>query len=376
MIIMKILYYFCGEGLGHTSRTIAAGKILLKEHEVIFASYGYAREFAISKGLDVIEVPSEIKLIGKKGALDIQESIVTTIKKMDVSSALSHQKLIKKEKPDLIISDSFFSPAIIAKMQGIPFWMILNQTNIDRFFSDRNEALRWIGNAVKQINYTILGYVDKILIPDFPAPFTICEKNILLSPQLTEKTEYIGPLIQKNISEVIVKKNNKKRVFGFVRGFGHDNQAIKKLVNVAKELRDYEFDLVIGEGQDEIEKLPNLRVYDKMSDPFPLMANASVIICGGGHSTLMEAVSMGKPIVSVPYNFHFEQESNAAMIQELGLGTKIDYRTPEIMLKELIVDHATNSEMQKKTQRMARFAITLDGRKKLLEMAKEFENKL
>ena len=42
---MKISYFFCGEGLGHATRTIAAAEELTKIHEVNFYSCGYAKEF-------------------------------------------------------------------------------------------------------------------------------------------------------------------------------------------------------------------------------------------------------------------------------------------------------------------------------------------
>ena len=64
---MKILYFCCGEGFGHSTRAISAGTELLKEHEVVFGSYGYAREFLLSNKLDVKEVPSEIRLAGNAG---------------------------------------------------------------------------------------------------------------------------------------------------------------------------------------------------------------------------------------------------------------------------------------------------------------------
>ena len=255
---MKILYFYCGEGLGHATRTISAGSELVKKHDVVFASYGYAREFLQNNGFEVKEVPSEIRMAGSSGAFDISQSILKTIKETNPSSVLKFNKLIKETKPDLVISDSFFLPSLIAVTKGLPCWMILNQTNIDKFFVDRETHIRWVGNAVKKFNYAVLEKMDKILIPDFAPPFTICEKNLDLTPKIFEKTEYIGPLIRKNSNEVS-KQKEKIHVYCSIGGFGYREQILDKIVDVAKNMKNKQFHLVAGPNAKKTCKLKNVK---------------------------------------------------------------------------------------------------------------------
>ncbi len=372
---MKILYFFCGEGLGHTTRAIAAGRELSKAHDVVFASYGYAKTFFAQTGLPIVEIPSEIKLVGKSGQLDITNSILATIQKSNPTSLLHFDTLFRKHKPDLVISDSYFLPAVIAKSKRIPVWMILNQTNVEKFFSERGVAVRWIGNAVKQINYGALHQMDKILIPDFAPPYTICAKNLWLTPQLYDKIEYLGPLGRTQLHELKKHKKNPKKILASIGGFGYRQQLLDKIQTLASELTDYQFDLIAGPNGISRRSRKNVTTHTQVFDMGPLIADASVVICGGGHSTIMESVTMGKPVISAPDAFHFEQESNAQQLEELGFGTRIDYKTPAVILQELIQDHSTNKEMKKRLDRMVRIAQKTDGRKRIAELAFEAQLK-
>ena len=371
---MKILYFFCGEGLGHTTRTIAAGKALIKDHDVLFASYGYAKDFLEKSGLPAIEVPSEFKLVGKAGALDIKESIFTTIKKTNPTSFFKYVSVIGKHKPDLIISDSFYFPTLIAKSKGIPLWMVINQTNVDKFFSEHEESIRWVGNAVKKFNHNSLGGVDKILIPDFALPYTISAQNLVFTPKMIEKVEYIGPLVRKNKSEIKAKEK-KKSVFASIGGFGYRKQMLEKLTRVASNLPDYKFTLVTGPNSGELKNTKNISVHGTILDPLKMMAESSLTICGGGHSTIMESICLAKPVLSMPDMFHFEQESNANQLQTLGLGARIDYKTPEPILEELITTYSNDRQIKKRLERMAELAKKVDGRKNLAKLVSEFEKR-
>lgn len=372
---MKILYYFCGEGLGHTTRTLAAASELTKNHEVAFASYGYAKAFLEKNGFPCIEVPSELKLVGKAGALDIKDSVLTTIKKTNPASLLKHATILHQVKPELVITDSFYIPAILAKTKHIPVWMILNQTNVEKFFSEHGESIRWIGNAVKKINQnTLVKNVDKILIPDFAPPYTIAAKNLAFTPAMIEKVEYLGPLVRKNQSDLKLKEKP-KTVFASIGGFGYRKQLLEKLIHVAQSLSRYHFELVCGPNSDTHTTQSNVTLHGTVLNPLPLMARASLIICGGGHSTIMESICLGKPVLSMPDLFHFEQESNASQLQELGLGSRIDYKTPEPILEELITRYATDKTVKQKLARMAKLAEKLDGKKKLLQLVQEHQTK-
>lgn len=371
---MKILYFCCGEGLGHATRTISAIRALEKKHEVVCASYGYVKEFIEKSGIEVEHVPTEMHLVGKSGQFDLQKSLVTTLLKSDPSAALKYNKIIKKYSPDLVISDSFFTPALIAKQKKIPVWMVLNQTSVDRFFAEHNKTLlRIMSPVVKQVSYTALEQMDKILIPDFAPPYTICADSIIITPKMYEKTHYIGPLVRKQGHEIKTKPK-KKKIFSGIGGFGYRQELLKKIVIAAEQLPKYVFDIVAGPNTKISSKGKNVSTHGSLPDPLPLMNESSIIICGGGHSTIMEAICLGKPVLCAPDEYHFEQEGNAKGVEKVGVGHRIDYKTPPAIIKTLIEELEESESHRKKVKVLQQIAKELDGRKEIAKLADEFSN--
>ena len=376
MIFVKILYFYCGEGLGHTTRVIAAGKALEREHEVVYASYGYAKTFAEQSGLNVEECPGELELSGKNGQFDISKSILTTIKKTKPLNLIKYNRLINKHKPDLVLSDSFFAPAYLAKQKHIPTWMLLNQTNISQFFNaSQRTSVHMIGGLVRRVNFSTLEKMDKVLVTDFAPPYTVCRDSLYFTPKLYERTEYIGPLVRKQGYELPQKKAT-KTVHSTIGGFGYRAQLLNKIIEVSKNMPDYKFNIVAGPNAKIETHNKNVKTYGSVLDQISLMNEASVIINGGGHSAMMESVCLGKPILSAPDAFHTEQEGNANGIQRLGIGYRIEYKTPTSLLETLIRELSESKEIHKKSKHLQKLAEKNDGRKEIVKLAKEFSQTL
>jgi len=372
---MKILYFYCGEGLGHVTPTIAAGRALEKEHEVVYASYGYAREFGIKAGLNVKNVPSEIRLVGNEGRISVSKSIIETIKKTNPAALLKYRTIIKEEKPDLVISDSFMVPIIYAKHKKIPTWIILNQTALDKFFTmHANPAVRALGKLLKRFNFSVLKKADKILVRDFAPPYTVCSQSLIFPKNAEKKIHYLGPLARKQGYEIKVKKE-KQRIYSAIGGFGYRSVLLNRIVEVSKLLPNYHFDLVAGPNAIIKAHGKNVTTYGNINDPLPLIKKASVAIVGAGHSTMMDATVLGTPILSAPDIAHFEQESNANGIEKLGLGYRISYETSATKLVSLIKELENSKTVKKKLNFMQKLAKKQDGRKEIARLARELERK-
>lgn len=66
------------------------------------------------------------------------------------------------------------------------------------------------------------------------------------------------------------------------------------------------------------------------------LKSSDAVIFPGGHSTIMEALSFGIPILSFPDKGHSEQENNAEVIDEEGYGRMLSYSTPPEIVLECI----------------------------------------
>ncbi len=370
---MKVQIFVCGEGLGHTSRSLAAGERLIKEgHEVVFCAYGYSKKHLEDNGYCVKKIPSEIKLVGSAGSLNMRRSIGETIKRTDPMAFPNVHRMVKKEAADAVISDSYFMGAIAAKMNKTPTLFMVNQTDQSSYFQDEGAALKTVGRAVKAFQNIISQYVDNILIPDYPPPYTICEKSIPLGRKLTEKMLFTGPLVRKSYDEVDAARLSKPHVLSFIGGFGYREKLLDNVIAAAEMMGDHCFTLVAGPNADA-EKYrnkvgENVHVVGNLSDTLQHIKAADVIIAPGGHSTIMEALSFGKPILSFPDMAHPEQEKNADKLHDLGVGMRLSYFTPPRTIAECITEaHALKENCEK----MRRRSEELDGTKKIVELVEE-----
>ncbi|MCX6804208.1 MAG: glycosyltransferase [Candidatus Diapherotrites archaeon] len=382
---MKILYFYCGEGLGHTTRTIAAGKELEKKHKVVYASYGYAQEFGKKNGLNVITVPSEISLVGKGGKFSLSRSILKTVRHANPTAILKYRSLIKKEAPDLVISDSFIVPAILARRKKIPIWMVLNQNSLYKFFKlHKNPLLKLAGKLVERFGQGSLEKMDKILVIDFAPPYTVCADALSFTKKMQNKVSYIGPLVrkecknEKNFGKNIKNQNTpkNKRVYSSIGGFGYRKILLGTIVETAKMLPEYNFDLAAGPNAVINNRSKNLKSHGNLTYPFPIMSKSSVIISGGGHSQIMEALSLGIPIISAPDLGHYEQESNANGLERLGLGKRISYTTPAEEIAKLIKLLSESKEYSKRLEKISALAKKQNARIEIARLASELEKSI
>ena len=106
------------------------------------------------------------------------------------------------------------------------------------------------------------------------------------------------------------------------------------------------------------------------------MKGSDAVIAPGGHSTIIEALSFGIPILSFPDREHSEQENNAEVIEEEGYGRMLSYSTPPEVVLECIREVLEEEKYRNKTQRLRRLARELNGPSAVREMLeKEFKEK-
>lgn len=369
---MKIMIFICGEGLGHTSRCLALGKELLAAgHEIEFGAYGYSRDLVEKTGYRIHEIPSEIKLVGKAGGFDLSGSIEATLKNARILGGPKVLKLIKDFKPDVVVSDSYYLGTLAAMLLNIPVYLIINQSNMEDFFKNRGVPIRLLGDLTKKFYREVFEKTDKIIIPDYPLPYTVCRKNLNFSPGLWEKLYYSGPLVKEKYEEVEQIPLKKPHIVSLIGGFGYREPIFRKVLTTAALDSGINYTLISGPSLDpsKFKEIPtNVQILRFVGDTFPYIRSSDAVIAPGGHSTMMEALSFGTPILSFPDEGHSEQENNAAVIEEEGYGRMLSYSTPPEVILECIREVLEDKKYRDKVKRLQRLASELDGPKAVREL--------
>lgn len=370
----------CGEGLGHTSRCLALGEELISAgHEVHFGAYGYSKELIEKKGYSAHEIPSEITLVGKGGAFDMKASIGATLKNTQLLGGPRILKLVKDLRPDIVVSDSYYLGIISAKARKLPIYLIVNQSNMEEFFKNRGASLRILGELSKKFYTRIFEKVDRIIIPDYPLPYTVCRKNLVFAPKLQAKLFFSGPLVRQKYEEIQELPLQKPHILSMIGGFGYRKPIFLNVLKAASLDPEIHYTLISGPNVDPLEfmDLPeNVEVLQFIKDAFPYFKSSDLIIAPGGHSTMMEALSFGLPILSFPDVGHSEQENNAAVIEEENYGRRLSYTTPPEVILECIREVTEEARFRAKTERLQRLARELNGPRALRELLeKEVEKR-
>ncbi len=363
---MKILISVCGEGFGHTTRCIAVGEELSNEHDIRYIAYGKSLDFIKKYGYEVYETCPEIKLSGSNGRFDIKKSIFN--KEYNPTKAIKRElKIIKQYNPDLIISDCKYSTVIASKFLKKPCYVITNQN----YTRTRNRERYIVYPVMKMLN--VMNKSAKgVFIPDLPMPYTVCEYNLTKLNNLT----FIGPLIRYRLDDYDVEKGD--YILSVIGGFEYRFRILELLTKVAEE-KNLKVKMVCGsyEVADKLKKIKksnNISIIPMATNMESLIKNCSFIVCHGGHSTLMEAISFGKPVITIPDLDHPEQENNAKKIDKLGCGIALSHKTLDYDLSHAIDEINSNDRYFKNSEKLCKLCRTYNGRHNVKNIIGKFKN--
>ena len=316
---MRIFYGICGEGLGHTGRSIAVINELRKHHEVHIFTFGDAYKYLSSED-NVHQIPG-LTLATNDNTVDIKNTIKNFLK---LKEQIPHTliELFYKFydcRPDLCITD--FEPLIprLAEKYNVPCVSIDNQHKFVLFPK---------GLPIKLKLYSFLaGKFIKWFIPhtaqNIITTFHECENctnlvNIVIRKELTNIQpdpwwHYFAPFTLVYLKECL-------------------EDTILPILN---QLPEYHF-VVYGSTRSENDK--NLTFKKISNTEFAQdLANCERIICTAGNQLIGEAKYFSKPVFAIPLPNQTEQTVNAYYVKNESLGTycKINRLTSEKIRKFL-----------------------------------------
>lgn len=301
MVIMNIIYGICSDGLGHATRSMPIIDHLLKKgHNVYIVTGKEAKDFLSEKYKNIIVINSlamayganEVKQL--KTVVDYFASFKTNPKNYRIV-----KNLIKKVKPDIIISDFETTTITLAKIYDIPCIAIDNHSAIFRTY---------VEFKMKDLtDLFIAKMVGKLRCYRADWYLALC----FYKPKLKKaRTEIFDPILREEFYKI--KPKYKNYVLVYNRFQDKNNRIIKELKKVKNETF-----YVYGLNQ---EKIDGNVILKKTGNNIKELANCKAVICNGGHSLISEAIFLKKPIYSLPVKNQFEQQTNAYYLQKMGFG--------------------------------------------------------
>jgi UDP-N-acetylglucosamine--N-acetylmuramyl-(pentapeptide) pyrophosphoryl-undecaprenol N-acetylglucosamine transferase len=227
------------------------------------------------------------------------------------------QKIIEKDKPNLVISDEDFASLTVAQEMKIPTILITDvlETHFTKGIASFVE---------KKMNKSMQGIIKKcdiVIIPE--------------NGESQDNIKRVGPIVR----QIDLTRDELRKKFSFekntiVISIGGTNAGLflieKALDAILKINQDIEIILVSGPAVNKkFENVKNLGFVDNLHE---LVFAADLIISLAGKSTMDEANAYGTPGIFIPIKGHFEQEDNA---KEQGFVFEDINRLEELILEKL-----------------------------------------
>jgi len=343
----------CGIGLGHITRAAPiANELTRRGHTIVFSTYSDGLDYAIRNKLPSLEaVPIGFK-VTSDGTIDFKMTAATSGFSLGIRRFLRQlvleMKYMKAFKPDVVFSDSRASSLLAARLLRIPVVLMLNQfrieimkrpstrklTVLDRlFFVIANIGWLFIRTGIE----IVWGRSQAILIPDLPAPYTICLGNLAIPRRYNHKVKLIGPVIANHFHRVTDQSRLKRQlginskkplIYAAVSGPKVERTILVKMLLESLNGIAREYDVVVSCGDPKGRRTPRsiggVRVYDWIEEQDDFIKASDLVISRAGHGTIMKSIAYGKPMILIPIPDHTEQYGNARRATALHIAEMMD----------------------------------------------------
>lgn len=314
----KVIFYcICGEGMGHAIRSSVIIDRIKDKYDVYIFSSDRAYKYLNEKFDNVYKIGG-FNTVYINNKVNNTKTLINALKRNPLNIKEGYEELYKKARklsPDVIVTDFEIYATMVSKLLSIPLISLDNihmitQTAIDYPPKHQGEMLKAKG--------VIKSYIIKpkihILTSFFYPKIKPKKRAVLYPPVIREDILKLEPTIEDHI---IVYQTSKESV---------------KLVEQLKSLNE-KF-TVYGFNKDEVDENLTYKLFNE-NEFYNDLASAKAVICNGGFTFISEAISLKKPIYSVPAIGNFEQTLNGFYVQKLGYGEYHEEMSPKKVEKFL-----------------------------------------
>jgi predicted glycosyltransferase len=212
---------------------------------------------------------------------------------------------------DLIISDNRYG----FRHPEVPSVFITHQLNI------RTEISSGVDYLVKKLNHAIIARFDACWIPDqerWPGLAGNLSHGVIPS-----RARYIGPLSR------LTPQPSLQRSGLLIMLSGPEPQRTLIETRILKAMKTYQGKVTLVRGLPDAPGIPAMHAHHTILNHLPAaalgrcMAEAELVICRAGYSSVMDLVHMGTPAVLIPTPGQTEQEYLARHLEHEGYFPRI-----------------------------------------------------
>lgn len=311
---MRILYGVCGEGLGHAMRSaVVAEHLVARGHDLRFVTAGRAYKYLGDRWPGRVTYALGLGTVMHENTIQIGATLLANVAKLTISPLIHVATAIGVGKiPDAVISD--FDPwtARYAGLCGIPLIAVdnihfLNRCSHPRIVvagiaSDRTAAaITYAGTNV------VVPNAHRYIVTTFVPAAVTHARTTLHAPIIRAKIlAAVGAPQGEHVTVYFNDKSDHRKVMGALlespaqfHVYGAENVRVDTPVGSNIVMRSVSEDGFIED-----------------------LATSRAVIGGAGFTLMTECITLGKPLLAVPFGGQFEQILNANYLQREGYGER------------------------------------------------------
>ncbi|MBI5223646.1 hypothetical protein HY990_04440 [Candidatus Micrarchaeota archaeon] len=273
---LNCLIFAEGNGYGHVARD----RLLSEHFQIPIMTFGKGAEYCRLNNVPLIEIPSPYKLRTGTSKVKLATDLGDILKILTPEALAVINSEFKKV--DCVIVDGSPLGVILSGLMGKPSVYISNDTSA--FVGVDGAIQKRVASSMLR---NLLKSSQSVIVPDLPPPFTVTALN--LDSRLPMR--FCGPLI----SHLPQVRHNKKYVVS-----GRLQKSLYPLLGD---------DAIFGSNYEDLRKY---------------YADCQAVICHGGHTTIMEALSYGKPVICVVEHAYVERMNNARILEQKNIGILLE----------------------------------------------------
>lgn len=318
----KILYGVAGEGMGHALRSKVILDHLTQKHDVTIVTSNRAFNYLNQYFDNVIDVHGLV-ISYKDNKVQNIGTLFENLWNMPLGTmknALVAAKLYKLF-PDLVISDYESFSYYYGRSKLAPVVALDNIQAINRCELKVPKGFQLAYQIARGVNKMRTPFCSRYFITSFAYPKVL--------PEHQKNTELVPPILRPAILEAKTEKQNHIIVY-------QTSDSYTDLVPALNTLNDQRF-IVYGLRRNLKENKPDEIIgncHIKNNDEYTFLEDlrtAKAVITNGGFTLISEALHLGKPILSVPVQEHFEQAYNGLALDQMGYGKFAPEITKEVV---------------------------------------------
>ncbi|MXW64968.1 MAG: hypothetical protein F4Y00_05455 [Bacteroidetes bacterium SB0662_bin_6] len=345
---MKILFIVQGEGRGHLTQALALQTMLCGAgHELVGVLAGNVRNREIPEVFaQRINVP--IRRFGSPGfsigkeqrAINSLDTLIENVERIPAFKRslkiLDHT--IKTVQPDLVLT--FYEPMAGVYQAfyrpNVPFVAVGHQYMFDHPVYEFAPG-RPVDRSAMRLFTRLTGFraTWKLALSLYPAedlpdarlsviPPLLREEALTLQNNRVQEDFFLIYLLNRGYAEQVIEWHEKhptQRLECF-----WDNPEVDDIVEYSETLR--------------FNRLHDTRFLE-------LMSRCSGLVCTAGFESVSEALFLGKPVLAVPVEGHYEQLCNAFEIEKMGCGIRSDKFDMNLLTKFTAQHDATRDDFRR-----------------------------